>query len=74
MTFNDEPLDFKRKYKVALSDYLYNGGDNFEEFKDASLLSVDELLMNVLADYLRKHKVIEPGMDGRIQVTNQRYE
>lgn len=74
VTFNDEPLDFKRKYKVALSDYLYNGGDNFEEFKDASLLSVDELLMNVLADYLRKHKVIEPGMDGRIQVTNQRYE
>lgn len=73
VTYNGEPLAKDKLYKVAISDYLYNGGDNYEEFKDAEVLDTGELLMNVLADYLREKKVVNPQEDGRIEAINLRY-
>ncbi len=74
VTMNGKPLDKSREYKVATNDYLYNGGDNYEEFEDAVLVSKGGLLKDVLADYIRSRKEVAPGVEGRIKVVNERYK
>lgn len=69
-----KPLDKEGLYKVALNDYLFNGGDNYEEFKDAKVLYRGELLKDVLVQYLKEKKEVEPKEEGRIKVGNERYK
>jgi 2',3'-cyclic-nucleotide 2'-phosphodiesterase (5'-nucleotidase family) len=69
-----KPLDKNKIYKVATNDYLYNGGDNYEELKNAKLISKGELLMDVLAKYIKGNGVVAPKVEGRIKVVNERYK
>lgn len=55
--YQGKPLDKNQIFKVAISDYLYNGGDNYDEFKDAEVLQTDSLLMTVLADHIKNIKL-----------------
>ncbi len=71
---NGKPLDNKKYYKVATNDYLYNGGDNYEEIKDSKLISKGTLLKDILAEYIRKKGTINPKVEGRIKVENERYK
>lgn len=61
-------------YKVATNDYLYNGGDGYEELKSAKLLSKGELLRDVLAKYIKEKVEINAKTEGRIKVINERYK
>jgi 5'-nucleotidase / UDP-sugar diphosphatase len=69
-----QPLDKSKLYKVVTNDYLANGGDNYEEFREARLISSGKLLREVLADYIRKQGVVEPKVEGRIEIINERYK
>jgi 5'-nucleotidase / UDP-sugar diphosphatase len=69
-----QPLDQSKLYKVVTNDYLANGGDNYEEFRDARLISSGKLLREVLADYIRKKGSVEPQVEGRIEIVNERYK
>ncbi|MDP5274592.1 bifunctional metallophosphatase/5'-nucleotidase [Chengkuizengella axinellae] len=70
---NGKPLDKNTLYKVATNDFLVNGGDDFEEFEDADLISRGKLLREVLADYIQKESRVSPQVEGRITILNQRY-
>lgn len=74
VTKDGSPLDKEKYYKVATNDYLYNGGDGYEELKDAKIISVGGLLKDVLAEYIRSKGEISPKEDGRIKVINERYK
>jgi 2',3'-cyclic-nucleotide 2'-phosphodiesterase (5'-nucleotidase family) len=74
ITMDGKPLDKNQYYKVATNDYLYNGGDNYEEFFDAKLISRGQLLKDVLVDYLKNKKEVAPELEGRIKVVNERYK
>ncbi|MDF2986927.1 MAG: 5-Nucleotidase domain protein [Eubacterium sp.] len=74
ITINGEPLDKNKNYKVALNDYIFNGGDNFTEFEDSKLLYRGELLKDVLAKYIKENKEVNPATEGRIKVINERYK
>ncbi|QMV40978.1 bifunctional metallophosphatase/5'-nucleotidase [Cohnella cholangitidis] len=74
VTKDGRPLDRDKTYKVAINDYLVNGGDNYEEFKEAKALSKGDLLSTVFAKYIESKGVINPGTDGRIEVVNARYK
>ncbi len=67
-------LDKNKYYKVALNDYIYNGGDNYNEFQDSKLIYRGELLKNVLSKYIKEKGTVNPSVEGRIKVINERYK
>lgn len=73
-TLDGKELDKNKTYKVATNDYLYNGGDNYEELVDARLLHKGELLKDVLAKYIKEKGTVAPKEEGRISVVNERYK
>lgn len=61
-----KPLDENRKYNVATSDYLLNGGDNMIFFKDAeNTTKIDYKIRNAIIDYFIKVDTIAPAVDDR---------
>lgn len=73
VTRDGKPLDKNKVYKVATNDYLYNGGDNYDEFVNAKQISKGELLKDVLIKYIRERGEVTPKVEGRIIVKNKRY-
>ena len=69
----NEPIDRKKSYTVALSDYIYYGGDDYVEFEDCEILDSGELLSNVLAHYIKEKKTITTIQMNRVTFVNKRY-
>jgi 5'-nucleotidase len=71
LTVNGAPLDEKRKYTLAASDYIaIDGGDGYDMFKTARLLTPRERApfdSDVLRTAIAAQKVIAPKTDGRLQ-------
>ncbi|RCX12550.1 2',3'-cyclic-nucleotide 2'-phosphodiesterase (5'-nucleotidase family) [Anaerobacterium chartisolvens] len=74
ITKDGKPLERDKLYKVATNDYLYNGGDNYEEMRDSKLISMGGLLKDILAKHVSEKGNVAPEEDGRIQVINERYK
>lgn len=61
-----EPVDVSKNYFVATSDFLANGGDHMDFFKDAiNTTDIDYLLRNEIIDYFIKTDTIEAAVDQR---------
>ncbi|MGX1191859.1 bifunctional metallophosphatase/5'-nucleotidase [Metabacillus sp. SLBN-84] len=71
ISVNNEPIDMQKTYKVAMLNYVFNGGDGYTMFKDSQLL-VDEQSARtdaeVLIEYTKDLGVIDVGTEGRISV------
>ncbi|MGP1909981.1 bifunctional metallophosphatase/5'-nucleotidase [Metabacillus sp. JX24] len=71
ISVNNEPIDMQKTYKVAMLNYVFNGGDGYTMFKDSQLL-VDEQSARtdaeVLIEYAKELGVINVGTEGRINV------
>lgn len=64
-----KPLDFNQSYYVVTSDYLANGGDNMDFFKNGiSKYDVDYKLRNILIDYFKDTDTIKVNNTIRIKV------
>ncbi|NBC57904.1 MAG: hypothetical protein GVY05_06425 [Bacteroidetes bacterium] len=63
---NDKPLNKNKTYFIATSDYLLQGGDNMNFFKEAkSVYEIDYKLRNLFIDYFKKHDTITATSDQR---------
>lgn len=61
-----KPLDTKRNYFVATSDYLVSGGDNMVFFKDAlNISNMNYLIRNAMIDYFKKVDTLSAHVDNR---------
>ena len=59
-------IDSTRNYFVATSDYLQQGGDNMNFFKDPiSLYNLDYKLRNAIIDYFAKVDTLDAKIDDR---------
>jgi 5'-nucleotidase len=71
LTVNGKPLDEKRKYTIAASDYVaIDGGDGYSVFKKARLLTPRERApfdSDILRNAIMTRKIIAPKTDGRIK-------
>lgn len=66
VTINGKPFDENSTYFVATSDYLINGGDRMDFFKDnQGITSTDYLIRNALIDYFKKVDTLQAGIDNR---------
>lgn len=61
-------LDPTASYRVATSDYLYNGGDKMTFFKKGRRFDVDYKLRNVWIDYLQKTDTVKADRSTRIDL------
>lgn len=73
VTVDNEPVEDERVYRVATLDYLAEGNDNMNAFRDAlSLTDTGITLRDVMIDWVREQtrqgKEIDSVMDGRITV------
>lgn len=60
------PIDFNKTYYVATNDYLINGGDGMDFFKDSEeIFELDYKIRNALIDYFMKTDTINPVADDR---------
>ena len=67
----NKPIDNNKTYYVATNDYLYNGGDNMNFFKQGdSLYKLDYKVRNVFIDYFKKVDTLNLSADDRFIKTN----
>ena len=65
-TIDGKEISENKTYLVATSDYLFNGGDNMQFFKDpVNLYGADYKLRNALIDYFNKVDTIHAKIDDR---------
>ena len=70
VTIGAAPLDDKKLYSVALSTFVAGGGDGYEMFKSARVLTLpgDKLIdSELLSKAIASRASIAPGVDGRIK-------
>jgi 2',3'-cyclic-nucleotide 2'-phosphodiesterase (5'-nucleotidase family) len=74
VTVNGKPFDVTKDYWVVTSDYLANGGDSYNFFKNAKERKImNALLRNVMINYCedmtKQGKTLKPYLDGRISIS-----
>lgn len=63
---NGKPIEDGKTYNVVTSDYLQNGGDRMDFFKDpVSLEVLDYKIRNAMIDYFKSVDTIPAKLDGR---------
>lgn len=70
VTINDNEINLDKIYRIATTDYLAHGGDGFEAFKSASIISdktlATRLISNIVTDKIIKDKIVNGALEGRI--------
>lgn len=71
VTVNGKPLDPNKNYRILTSDYVAEGGDNVQSFKDPLEKKILGVRMrDALITYIKENqaagKTINPKLDGRI--------
>lgn len=74
ISVNGKPFDESRDYWVVTSDYLANGGDSYNFFKNAKEKKITNVLLrNMIINYCEEitklDQTIKPKLDGRIQLS-----
>jgi len=68
---NGIPFDSTKNYRILTSDYLQEGGDKMNFFKDPiSLHKTDYKIRNALIDFFKKTDSIIPNLDNRFTYAN----
>jgi len=62
---NGEPLVMDKKYTLVTNDFVADGGDGYTMFKKP-FIGEGGLLSDVLVEYLKEVKEVEPKVEGRI--------
>ena len=69
LKINNAPLNMSKTYFVLTTDYLQNGGDNMNFFKDPiNIYPTDYKLRNAIIDYLSENDTIKATLDNRITI------
>ncbi|XP_054263510.1 protein 5NUC-like isoform X2 [Macrosteles quadrilineatus] len=64
------PLDQSAIYKVAMPEYIGNGGDGFRMLANVPDTYVFDVDYMVLSQYIEKHSPVYPAVEGRIIIQN----
>lgn len=71
LKINNKPLDDAKTYFVLTSDYLQNGGDSMNFFKDpVAVINLDYKVRNAIIDYFKETDTLKTKLDGRLRVEN----
>jgi len=69
LKINNKPLENNKTYFVLTSDYLQNGGDSMNFFKDpVSIINLDYKFRNAIIDYFKETDTLKTKLDGRFKL------
>lgn len=57
---NGQPLDPKKKYTIAVNDFMANGGSGYSVLQKANLIKYDAMLRDIVLDELKLNPNIVP--------------
>jgi 2',3'-cyclic-nucleotide 2'-phosphodiesterase (5'-nucleotidase family) len=74
VTYGESALEKDKEYNIITSDYLYNGGDNFNFLKEGSEakyldMKIRDAIILYCEELARNNKKIVPYTDGRLEVS-----
>jgi 5'-nucleotidase len=68
LKINNAPIEASKTYFVLTSDYLQNGGDNMNFFKNpVNLYKLDYKVRNAIIDYFKETDTVKVSLDGRFR-------
>lgn len=68
LKINNAPIEASKTYFVLTSDYLQNGGDNMNFFKNlVNIYKLDYKVRNAIIDYLKDTDTVKVNLDGRFR-------
>ena len=66
VTVGGRPLDGTATYKVAITDFMFSGGDGYDQFAGKKAVDTGLPLRELMVDTVRRTGVIDSRTDGRI--------
>lgn len=66
LRIGDKPVDDKKTYRVATNSFLTQGGDLYQTFLRVKQQDTGKLLSDVVMDYFRERRDVEPPRLGRL--------
>lgn len=63
-----QPLVLDKKYTLVTNDFMASGGDGYTMFANKPFIAEGALLSDVLIEYFKEYKEVEPKVEGRIVV------
>jgi 2',3'-cyclic-nucleotide 2'-phosphodiesterase (5'-nucleotidase family) len=66
VTVAGQPLGVSEIYKVAITDFMYSGGDGYDVFAGKPAVATGLPLRELIVDTIRQKAVIDAKTDGRI--------
>lgn len=66
-----EKLDENRVYKIAISDYVANGGDKMSMFKSLERTNTNVLLRDAFIEYFKTEKEVDATLENRVVVIEE---
>jgi 2',3'-cyclic-nucleotide 2'-phosphodiesterase (5'-nucleotidase family) len=66
---NGKSLDKNRVYSVSLTDYIHQGGDSYNEFRDMGIelsASHQKQMREIIRDYIAAKGTVSRGMNNRV--------
>lgn len=71
LKINNKPLEKNKTYFVLTSDYLQNGGDSMNFFKEpVAVTNLDYKFRNAIIDYFKETDTLKTNLDGRFRIKN----
>ena len=68
LKIKNAPIEASKTYFVLTSDYLQNGGDNMNFFKNpVNLYKLDYKVRNAIIDYFKETDTVKVSLDGRFR-------
>lgn len=65
-------LDLNKYYKVALNDFIFNGGDGYIQFKNAkNVMDTGVFVGDVIIDYIKENSPLFLKVDDKVDYINQ---
>jgi 2',3'-cyclic-nucleotide 2'-phosphodiesterase/3'-nucleotidase len=64
LNYHGKPLDLNKQYDIVLNSYRAGGAGNFDMFKGKPIIqSIQTDMVELIANYIRKHKMIDATCD-----------
>jgi 5'-nucleotidase len=70
IAINGTPIDLAASYRVAMNNFLADGGDGFTVFREGTDQLGGEIDLDALARYFTEHSPVAPGPQNRITRLN----
>ena len=73
VTVQGKAIEDDRTYSVATNDFLYQGGDGYNVFKNVKNVYNSGLLIeDIFKEYVQKHQQLNTEVEGRIVILNEK--